>query len=78
MSYTKGVTCSQQAQESKLKPLVLRMVFYSAAELFQWSVGTERGDSAFPSCLLVLLSSLLPALGFICSYGQLLNQLTLH
>lgn len=78
MSYTKGVMWSQQAQESKLKPLVLREVCYSTAEWIQWLISTERGDPTFPSCLLVLLSSLLPALAFICSCGQLLNQLTLH
>lgn len=50
ISYTKGVTCSQQAQESKLKPPVLRVVFYSRLSRFGLS-GAERGNLTFPSCL---------------------------
>ena len=74
----KGSYVLSASSRVQIKTTCIEDVLYSTAEQIQWLTSAERGDPTFPSYLLVLLSSLLSALASICSYGQLLNQLTLH
>lgn len=76
MSYTKGVTCSPHARESRLKPLVFSeggVLLHRQMEsliCWHWKGGI--------SSLILLPSSLMSSVVFICTCDLLLNLLTLQ